>query len=51
MKVVSTYEFNNWYKGLTFREKAQVDARIARIEEHNHLGDWKYIANGLAELR
>ena len=36
---------------MTVREKAQVDARIARVEEHEHLGDWKYIANGLAELR
>ena len=34
-----------------FREKAQIDARIARVEEHNHFGDWKYIDNGLAELR
>ena len=51
MKVISTYEFNNWYKKLTFREQAQIDARIARVEEHEHLGDWKYITNGLAELR
>ena len=28
-----------------------MDARIARIEENNHLGDWKYIGDGLAELR
>ena len=28
-----------------------MSARIARIEAHDHLGDWKYIANGLAELR
>lgn len=51
MKIISTEEFNNWYKKQTVREKAQIDARIARLEEHNHLGDWKYIANGLAELR
>ena len=51
MKVVSTHEFNNWYEKTTLREKAQVDARIARIEESNHLGDWKYIGKGLAELR
>ena len=51
MKIVSTCEFNNWYKKQTVREKAQIDARIARIEEHEHLGDWKYIADGLAELR
>ena len=42
MRIVSTYEFNNWYKKMTIREKAQVDARIARVEEHDHLGDWKY---------
>ena len=51
MKVVSTREFNNWYEKATLREKAQVDARIARIEENNHLGDWKYLSDGLAELR
>ena len=51
MKVVSSHEFNNWYEKATLREKAQVDARIARIEENNHLGDWKYIGDGLAELR
>ena len=51
MKVVSTPEFNNWYEKATLREKAQVDARIARIEENNHLGDWKYLSDGLAELR
>ena len=48
MKIVSTNEFNNWYKKQTVREKAQIDARIARIEEHEHLWYWKYIANGLA---
>ena len=51
MQIVSIYEFNSWYKKMTVREKAQIDARIARVEEHDHLGDWKYIANGLAELR
>ena len=51
MKVVSTSEFNKWYKTAVLREKAQVDACIARIEEHDHLGDWKYIGAGLAELR
>ena len=51
MKVVSTIDFNNWYKKTTLREKAQVDARIARIEEFDHLGDWKYIGKSLLELR
>ena len=51
MKVVSTPEFNRWYETATLREKAQVDARIARIEENDHLGDWKYIGIGLAELQ
>ena len=51
MKAVSTHEFNSWYEKTTLQEKAQVDSRIARIEENNYLGDWKYIADGLAELR
>ena len=51
MEVVSTTDFNNWYKKATFREKAQVDSRISRAEGFDHLGDWKYIGKGLAELR
>lgn len=51
MRVVSAHEFNIWYEKATLRERAQVDARVARIEENNNLGDWKYIGNGLAELR
>ena len=35
----------------TKKQLSEKNARIARIEENNHLGDWKYISEGLAELR
>ncbi len=51
MKIISAPEFNKWYSKLTGREQAQVDARISRIEESEYFGDWKYLGEGLAELR
>lgn len=51
MKVISTPDFDNWYKKQTLRDKAQIDARVSRIEESEYLGDWKYLGEGLAELR
>lgn len=51
MKVSSTRDFDNWYDKQTLREKAQIDARISRIEESEYFGDCKYLGEGLAELR
>ena len=51
MKVIATVEFRFWYKQASLREKAQVSARLSRIENANHFGDGKYIAEGVAELR
>ena len=51
MKVVSTPDFDNWYGKQTLREKAQIDARVSRIEESEYFGDSKYLGEGLAELR
>ena len=51
MEVLTTEDFDHWYQGLAPREKGQVDARIARIEEFGHFGDWKFLGDGVAELR
>lgn len=39
------------YKKTPLKERAQIDARVSRIEENDYLGDWKYLGEGLAELR
>ena len=44
-------EFVEWLDELTAKGKAQVDARLFRIQEHGHFGDAKYLGEGLAELR
>ena len=51
MEVLQTPEFDNWYEDCALRDRAQVDARIARIEAFEHFGDWKNLGDGLAELR
>jgi len=51
VKIISAPEFNKLYSTLPTREQAQVDARLSRIEESEYFGDWKYLGEGLAELR
>ena len=51
MRVIQTSEFNDWYKRCSLKDRAQIDARIAKIEEFEHFGDWKNLGEGLAELR
>lgn len=51
MEVLNTDDFDEWYQSQTLKEKAQIDARIARIEQFEHFGDWKYLSDGIAELR
>ena len=51
MKVLKTSEFGEWHEELHLRVRAQVDARIARIEKFDHFGNWKYLGDGLAELK
>jgi len=51
MEVLTTEDFDQWYQNQMNKDRVQIDARIARIEEFNHLGDWKYLDDGIAELR
>ena len=51
VEVLTTKEFDEWYESLEYGNKVQLDARITKIKESGHLGDWKYLDNGIAELR
>lgn len=51
VKVLKTAEFQEWYLGLRLEIRAQIDARMARIEKFDHLGNWKYLGAGLSELK
>jgi putative addiction module killer protein len=43
--------FLEWLEGLSPKNRAQVDARLLRIQESDHFGDARYLGDGLAELR
>ena len=51
MLIKRTVEFIEWFESLTIKEQAQVDARIERIEQHDHFGDARDLGEALAELR
>jgi putative addiction module killer protein len=51
MRLKRTRAFSDWFESLIVREQAQVDARLHRIEQHNHFGDVRDLGDGLAELR
>ncbi|MBI2026351.1 MAG: type II toxin-antitoxin system RelE/ParE family toxin [Deltaproteobacteria bacterium] len=51
MKLQTSVEFEVWYQRQQLRFRAQIDARISRIEQHDHLGEWKYLGDGLSELK
>jgi putative addiction module killer protein len=44
-------EFHEWVSGLSPKNRAQVDARLLRIQDSDHFGDARYLGDGLAELR
>lgn len=49
--LVRTDEFAAWFFELSVKEQAQIDSRLARVEEFGHFGDCKNLGDGLAELR
>ena len=51
MKLKKTKEFNKWHSSLGLPFKQLVDARLLRIQEHEHFGDAKMLTKKLAELR
>jgi len=44
-------EFTDWLESQRPKERAQVLARIAKIEQEGYFGDAKVLGAGLAELR
>jgi len=44
-------EFHEWLSGLSPKNRAQIDARLLRIQDSDHFGDARYLGDGLAELR
>jgi putative addiction module killer protein len=44
-------EFEDWFCDQDAKGRAQIDARILRVETEGHFGDAKDLGDGLAELR
>jgi len=44
-------EFDSWLGGIQDKQRALVEARLFRLETHDHFGDAKNIGDSLAELR
>jgi putative addiction module killer protein len=51
MQVKRTFEFESWLAASSAKIRAQVEARIYRIENFDHFGDAEYLGDGLVELR
>jgi len=51
VKVLRTEEFNIWFSKCSIKEQALIDARVSRIEAFDHFGNWKYLNDGVAELK
>jgi putative addiction module killer protein len=49
--VFRTKEFEEWLSERSFRELSSIYTRLGNIEQHSHLGDFKYLGEGLYELR
>jgi len=51
MNVSRTPEFITWFKKQTEKSKAQIDARLKNVEDHNYFGDHKSLGESLLEFR
>ena len=51
IQVLRLPDFMEWFHCLDPKGRAQVDARILRIQEESYFGDAKYLNDGLIELR
>ena len=51
MKVITTLDFDRWYETCGVKEKALIDVRISKVEEFDYFGKWKYLGDGLSELK
>jgi putative addiction module killer protein len=51
VKIKKTPEFSEWMESLQIKPRAQVEARLHRIEVYGFFGDAKSLGDSLAELR
>lgn len=51
MQILRTAEFSSWLSSASSKVQALIEARTFRIVHYNHLGDFKYLGDGLSELR
>ena len=50
--IEKTVEFDKWLKKLKdLRAKAKILFRIQKLENEEHLGEWKPVGNGISELK
>jgi putative addiction module killer protein len=51
IEVIKDDGYTEWFNSLTKREQLRVDARITRIEKHEHFGKVRKIDENIAELK
>jgi putative addiction module killer protein len=48
---VKTAEYSNWFESQTDKIRAQIDARLLKIQEHDHYGHVKRLSSVLFEIK
>jgi putative addiction module killer protein len=48
---VKTSEYSEWYESQTDKIRAQIDARLLKIQEHDHYGQVKRLSSVLFEIK
>lgn len=48
---VTTSEYSDWYEAQTDKIRAQIDARLLKIQEHDHYGHVKRLSSVLFEIK
>jgi putative addiction module killer protein len=48
---VKTIEYSDWYESQTDKIKAQIDARLLKIQDLNHYGHVKRLSSVLYEIK
>lgn len=51
MRLEQLESFKDWYDTLSMKLRKQIDARLSRVQNHEHFGDSKDLGDGVGELR
>lgn len=51
IKIKKSREFEDWFSHLEAPYKQLVDARMLRVQKHEHFGNVRLITNQIAELK